>query len=104
MLTNAHIAYQASLKADTIALYSLLNNDLSYETVERVREKVHKKSHSTHCLEYLRQSVMCAGDTTLEPYAGQLGLAGIQHKCRDWDTIFDFATKHKKTNLTGILG
>ncbi|KAK5994224.1 Hydroxylase cctR-like protein [Cladobotryum mycophilum] len=93
----------ASLKADTLFLYTLLDQTSSVEAIEGVKKKIHKESHTAHCLEYLRQSIMCLGDTTLEPFVGELGLDHIEHKCRNWDTLFEFATKHRKTNITGIL-
>lgn len=54
--------------------------------------------HVSHCLVYLREMVLCAGDTTLEPAdavvldkAGKehLGSTGdnVIHKCRDWTQI-----------------
>lgn len=51
------------------------------------------------CIDYLRQSVMCYGDTTLEKPAvdtnGSLvtefrAWRGI-HQCRSWRSVFDFA-------------
>lgn len=47
--------------------------------------------HMAHCFDYLRQSIMCAGDMTLEwPKEGPNGERlvvdgwGIQHQCKDW--------------------
>ncbi|KAK3348677.1 hypothetical protein B0T25DRAFT_457724, partial [Lasiosphaeria hispida] len=71
--------------------------------------------HEYHCLDYIRQAIMCSGDTTLD-YAddrvigqeGQVtryGFTGSNstHQCRDWDFIRDFAEKHKAGDRTGIL-
>lgn len=88
---------QAVLKSKFLYVDSVLGNPQSDKTdgISHV--------HITHCLEYLRHAIMCAGDTTLEPFTPDLGL-DISHKCRDWDAIFDFATIHRSTNNTGILG
>ncbi|GJE86351.1 hypothetical protein PsYK624_024310 [Phanerochaete sordida] len=55
--------------------------------------------HSAHCLNYLRQTVMCAADLTLEPEivpgsedVGE-GLAAM-HVCRDWSKVHEFAQKN----------
>ncbi|PMD61033.1 uncharacterized protein K444DRAFT_385420 [Hyaloscypha bicolor E] len=52
--------------------------------------------HLLHCNDYLRQSIICAGDTTLEKAKvhseKRLGVdgMGVSHRCRDWNTIFKF--------------
>ena len=54
--------------------------------------------HVTHCLVYLREMVLCAADTTLEPADAvvldklgneHLGSTGdnVIHRCRDWTQI-----------------
>jgi len=50
-------------------------------------------NHSFHCLNYLRQSALCASDTTLEPGDFMqrdftLDRIGATHVCRDWDAIY----------------
>ena len=87
-----------------MALHLLLDSDVNPGTVQKVRSMVFKSSHSAHCLEYLRQYVICGGDTTLEPFLPNLGMSGIPHRCRNSATIFDFALDHRHTNVTGILG
>ncbi|KAL4861734.1 hypothetical protein BDV12DRAFT_203705 [Aspergillus spectabilis] len=51
-------------------------------------------NHIEHCLDYLRQAVMCAGDVTLEPpdqrpESGKSPLQGwgVEHSCRSWEGI-----------------
>lgn len=44
--------------------------------------------HIEHCLAYIKQGVMCAGDTALEGPdigGGTLQGWGIKHECRRWD-------------------
>ncbi|RDW92206.1 hypothetical protein BP5796_01600 [Coleophoma crateriformis] len=53
--------------------------------------------HVTHCIEYLRQVVLCFGDLTLErpefvkehSYKGTSGW-GAAHQCRDWTNVRSF--------------
>ncbi|KAK4498486.1 hypothetical protein PRZ48_011144 [Zasmidium cellare] len=66
--------------------------------------------HVDHCIDYLRQAIMCSGDMTLEHYTmldnGTLGpgVNGyfVNHQCKNWDSIVDFATNHRSRNVQGI--
>lgn len=59
--------------------------------------------HIDHCLEYLRQSIMCAGDTTLEKvlvdesgeFKADIDGWGTLHKCRSWNMLFKFAERRR---------
>ena len=46
--------------------------------------------HVLHCIEFLRQSVMCHADTTIEAkdprYHGVVGF-GIAHSCKNWSQL-----------------
>ncbi|CZT25821.1 uncharacterized protein RCC_11490 [Ramularia collo-cygni] len=60
--------------------------------------------HMAHCFDYLRQSIMCAGDLTLEwPKEGSNGEHlvvdgwGVQHQCKDWNAISEFVAKNSPT-------
>ena len=47
-------------------------------------------SHIRHCLDLLRQSLMCHTDTTIEiqdPGTRGVHGFGIQHQCQDWDQL-----------------
>ncbi|KAH8897176.1 hypothetical protein GQ53DRAFT_760356 [Thozetella sp. PMI_491] len=65
--------------------------------------------HIYHCVDYIRQAIICNGDTTLEksravnskPVRGVDGW-GVTHECRDFDAIFAYAAAHRSNNLTGI--
>ncbi|MCJ1259228.1 hypothetical protein MMC24_007064 [Lignoscripta atroalba] len=59
--------------------------------------------HLNHCFDYLRQAIMCNGDTAMDKYAftmdnGKLihGVNGwgTTHQCRDFNAIYDFAEIH----------
>jgi len=69
--------------------------------------------HEYHCLDYIRQSILCAGDTTLDyaemsdgyGLAGSGGFsgAGSKHQCRDWNAIRDFMIENRSGDKEGIL-
>jgi hypothetical protein len=55
--------------------------------------------HAEHCFHYLRQAVLCAADTTLEPGGVSRRLANgdtvanghdAVHTCRDWRQVYDW--------------
>lgn len=60
--------------------------------------------HLTHCLSYLRQSILCNADISLEltslrrtvngetvhaAYGG-----GVTHECRDWSEVYGWVAKN----------
>ncbi|PCH37446.1 hypothetical protein WOLCODRAFT_84396, partial [Wolfiporia cocos MD-104 SS10] len=57
------------------------------------------KNHQQHCLNYLRQAILCSADATLEPEVGEgsrnvgKGL-GVTHVCRDWRKLYDYAAEN----------
>ncbi|KFY58773.1 hypothetical protein V496_05976 [Pseudogymnoascus sp. VKM F-4515 (FW-2607)] len=61
-----------------------------------------------HCFDYLRQAIMCTGDTTLETALmnddGELVPGfdgwGDVHECRSYETIYDFAQAHRVNDET----
>lgn len=65
---------------------------------------IDQDAHLKHCVQYLAQSVMCAGDTTLETASILRSSDGVnkvltasfgtRHQCADWDAIYGFAEKH----------
>lgn len=55
-----------------------------------------EKWHTQHCLNYVRQMLLCASSTRLEPATfvdehGRAGLKvdglGMEHTCRDWSSL-----------------
>ncbi|EQL01716.1 hypothetical protein OCS_02569 [Ophiocordyceps sinensis CO18] len=57
--------------------------------------------HAAHCFDYLRQSLLCAGDMALEgpdsnPEAGESRLRGwgVEHQCRSWDSLVEWRDSH----------
>ncbi|KAF8960223.1 hypothetical protein BDZ97DRAFT_1734973 [Flammula alnicola] len=67
----------------------------------------HDEMHILHCLTYLRQTMLCGADTTLEPAffaqntdgrktEAAYGV-GVTHECRDWVQIREFAEDNYAT-------
>jgi hypothetical protein len=53
--------------------------------------------HTRHCLNVLRQAVLCGSDITLDAINkpnGTNGL-GMVHVCRDWRKVYDFVAKNQ---------
>ena len=54
-----------------------------------------RHDHFPHCIEYLRQAVMCQADLTLEPAIDPMqwpiGTSGwgVVHECKDWDAVLN---------------
>jgi len=86
----------------------------AFERMINENDTSHMKhsSHLAHCFDYLRQGVMCAGDMTLEPAfeltgedAGVKAVNGwnVEHQCKNYQMIYDFAEEHRYENTSGIL-
>ncbi|KAI1763305.1 hypothetical protein GGR53DRAFT_497994 [Hypoxylon sp. FL1150] len=57
--------------------------------------------HMDHCVEYIRQAIMCHGDLTLEPLMPEATRTSIEsdtwgskHYCRDWSVLKEVIWKH----------
>lgn len=50
--------------------------------------------HSAHCFDYIRQALMCAGDTTLEGKTEAGPGWGSVHECVDYDALLDWANEN----------
>ncbi|PYI28111.1 hypothetical protein BP00DRAFT_273046 [Aspergillus indologenus CBS 114.80] len=70
--------------------------------------------HVFHCLDYLRQGIICAGDTTLEwarvrrhangDFAGYFfDGRGSVHQCRDWTTIMGILEENRNQDPEGVM-
>lgn len=52
--------------------------------------------HIRHCIDLLRQSLMCQPDTTIEVKDEELGGVtgfGTIHRCRDWKQLMDWTAE-----------
>ncbi|KAK6510076.1 hypothetical protein TWF481_004789 [Arthrobotrys musiformis] len=62
----------------------------------------HDVVHTKHCLEYLRNSIVCAADSALEPWKKELnGVDGFgnTHMCRDFEGLFKWAEEFRATDV-----
>jgi hypothetical protein len=109
------IKFQAAIKSRFLRL----SNSSTYSDTEKHIHSLHRHErrkletelqHINHCFDYLRQAVMCSGDTTLEKaVVGDDGNVeriiegwGVEHQCRDYDAIYAFAAANHAHNETGI--
>ncbi|KAI0649024.1 hypothetical protein C8Q79DRAFT_487858 [Trametes meyenii] len=57
-----------------------------------------------HCMDYLRQAVMCRADQRLESVraivGGRVTVSDITHSCRDWTAVYEAA----EVNYAQLLG
>jgi hypothetical protein len=69
---------------------------LEYGETGATRQAV---DHTPHCIEYLRQTLMCAADLTLERvedsavYPPSVDGWGNAHQCKVWDDVVDAVTR-----------
>jgi hypothetical protein len=64
------------------------------------------REHRSHCVEYLRQSILCNADTTLEGETGSWTTStgwGQTHSCVDFDALMDWANDRAIWDLTDQL-
>lgn len=68
-----------------------------------IRTRTFNDQHLDHCLDYLRQAIMCTGDTTLEKviidddgkFKAEIDGWGTVHECRSWHMLFEFAERQR---------
>ncbi|OJJ48982.1 hypothetical protein ASPZODRAFT_139933 [Penicilliopsis zonata CBS 506.65] len=70
---------------------------------------IHGNAHLNHCMDYLRQAIICAADTTLEKARAENGTLQqatdgweVIHQCRDWDRVY--ASVRRAFDSEGING
>ncbi|KAH7139073.1 hypothetical protein B0J11DRAFT_516014 [Dendryphion nanum] len=65
-----------------------------------LKSKQHDTLHMDHCFDYIRQSLMCAGDTTLagEDFPGGSYQFEVVHVCRNWDQIYDWLDENRPSD------
>jgi len=53
-----------------------------------------------HCFDYIRQSLMCAGDTTIagEDFPGGSYQFDVVHVCRNWDQIYNWLDENRASD------
>lgn len=65
-----------------------------------------RKPHVAHCFDYLRQSILCCADSSIEPAVdavnGFLG-AGFPRQCRDFEELKAWAEERRVFGAHGFL-
>lgn len=64
------------------------------------------REHRSHCVEYLRQSIICNADTTLEGETGAWATStgwGQTHSCVNFDALTEWADKRAIWDLSEEL-
>lgn len=86
------------LDALRIAYYGALAAD-PQDSMEHADHNDHDDPHHVrHCFDYLRQSLMCAADTNIEPVDMTLGGStgwGTFKMCRDFGAVRNWAEAHR---------
>ncbi|KAF2125954.1 hypothetical protein P153DRAFT_298809, partial [Dothidotthia symphoricarpi CBS 119687] len=85
---------------------SILTTSLptSMEQWEKMDPKI--REHRSHCVEYLRQSILCNADTTLEGETGSWTKStgwGQTHSCVDFDALTEWANERAIWDLSDQL-
>ncbi|EJD46596.1 hypothetical protein AURDEDRAFT_63116 [Auricularia subglabra TFB-10046 SS5] len=59
---------------------------------DKTTQRKTPSSLSHHCMNYLRQMVLCRADTTLEsatnPYGPHIVTRAVTHTCNDWTAVY----------------
>ncbi|CAJ2504031.1 Uu.00g114250.m01.CDS01 [Anthostomella pinea] len=71
-----------------------------YAGTELTEEVAH---HSSHCFDYLRQSIMCAGDTNLEGETEAGPGWGSEHECVNYDALLNWANERSAMKWRNAL-
>jgi hypothetical protein len=68
-----------------------------------------QQEHFDHCIDLLRQVIMCHGDVSLHTYSwiDELRVPWpsmqTEHQCRNWDTLMEWSEEHHIPDLTGPI-
>ncbi len=65
-----------------------------------------RSEHTKHCFEYLRQSLMCSADSSIEPAGSQVkGFLGwgFRRQCRHYEKLKSWAEDFRVFDLHGFL-
>ena len=57
-----------------------------------------QQSHMRHCIDLLRQAIMCHGDTTLEVVDESInGVHGfrVEHQCKNWEQLKQWTSEQQ---------
>jgi len=66
---------------------------------------INREEHAEHCFEYLRQSIQCSADSTLEPAGHVEGFLGwgFKRECKDMGYLMGWAEKWRAFDGLGFI-
>lgn len=86
---------QKGLRDQYWALHSLV--DQGCHTQPEIRSlNISPLSHIRHCIDLLRNSIMCTPDLTVETKNKELGGVtgfGTEHECKDWGQLLSWVSE-----------
>lgn len=89
---------------DQVQVYSKATN---HQAASRRALQDHSLGHIRHCIDLLRQSLMCNADLTVELKDEQLGGVtgfGTVHRCVDWSELLDWMPTWEETDAPPLVG
>ncbi|KAH8807288.1 hypothetical protein F5884DRAFT_880186 [Xylogone sp. PMI_703] len=106
--------FQASVVHQLHCLGALRYVLQAYKKGEILNNKYDSIPHMTHCLNNLRQGILCASDPTLtfaQPklledgtYEGKYQGIGAVHQCRNWEATREFLVEHRAKEWNKTIG
>ncbi|KAI1387568.1 uncharacterized protein F4822DRAFT_286952 [Hypoxylon trugodes] len=90
-----------TLRESFFLFYQVANNSARIDTTELAS----KLKHGRHCIEYIRQNLMCNPDLNLEPIEGGTGNLkewGIQHQCKSLLALSKWSYEMRASDNEGI--
>lgn len=69
-------------------------------------ESTYMLKHGSHCIEYIRQQLICNPDLTLEPVDMSNGNPkewGIERRCLNFDEVSEWARTKRSNDEDGIV-
>lgn len=71
-------------------------------------EQQELEGHMNHCFDYIRQSIQCCADPTLEPFVDEDGMVplphgssgyGVVHQCRNYHGLAEWIEENRLTEF-----
>jgi hypothetical protein len=105
-LKNDKTVFRTAINSELNCLYDIMNsvNDLTLNggSLGTAKGGQDPAEHLSYCFDYLRQSLMCHGDTALEGTQTSLGADidatdgwNVRHICKPWDRIYTWLDRRK---------
>lgn len=94
---NGSTVFTTSVTHQLHCLHSIVEVFSAYAVGDASKQPDDMAWHLSHCFEYLRQNILCCGDTALEGEAttfppGEVGSDGwdAKHVCKNYDQVYAY--------------